>query len=358
MRTRVEERMPFPWSVKEPLLKETGGRCAHCGTPLDRFTNLSVDHFIPLGKGGTNDPENLTVLCDDCNSNKSDMILPASKWYPYLSHAKRKALDKRLIQYMKDTDYLAVDCLLPVDTFRLEVPVKIRKSLGRGAYKELCMPVYIQGTRMERDDAFAWLMEYKRSLQYRDAVGVMSDPNDFVVPCYLLKKGDTEVAMVNPWMVHEWDEKMGNYRNEIMIDCFFAPKLPDKDYVPSMLANVVAGVEDYIFSSISKTMDGACAIMFHMRCFVSDRFCGLVFDKLNNHCYDAVMEFNNGKPLTTRIRDLSIVQVMGEEKAKKALMKKMKEAFPEGWISLEDAMKLNKDLNKRFEKGDSHESDE
>lgn len=46
MRTRVEERTFFSWEVKERLLKETGGKCAHCGTPLDRYTNLTVDHFF------------------------------------------------------------------------------------------------------------------------------------------------------------------------------------------------------------------------------------------------------------------------------------------------------------------------
>lgn len=44
----------------------TDPSCAHCGTELD----LSVDHIIPRYEGGTNDANNLQVLCRSCNSRK------------------------------------------------------------------------------------------------------------------------------------------------------------------------------------------------------------------------------------------------------------------------------------------------
>lgn len=131
MRERIEERMPFSWAQKVPLLDETNGKCAHCGIMLDRYTNMTVEHIIPLNKGGTNDPENLTMLCEDCNTEKSDMILPSS-WYPHLSHKKHKAVGELLSRYMHETDYLSEDCLLPLDTFRIEAPVTTKKKTARG----------------------------------------------------------------------------------------------------------------------------------------------------------------------------------------------------------------------------------
>lgn len=349
MRAQVEERTPFPWSVKEPLLKETNGKCAHCGTPLDRYTNLSVDHFIPLSKGGSNDPENLTVLCDDCNTLKSNMILPAVGWYPYLAPSKKKILNENLKRYMKETDYLAEDCLVPMDTFRIEAPVTTRKKFGNGGYREIRMPVYIRGTRMERDDAFAWLMEYKRHLKYRDACGVMESPTEFNAPCYILKKGDIEIAMVNPWMIHDWDEEMKNWRNEIVMDWFFIQDLPKRDYLPEMLQWVVEGVEMYIARSISSTTDGACAVLFRTRCFLSDRFCAPVFDRMTKGRRDELVEFDTGHSLTGQIRELSRINIMGDPKACKELTKRLELENPDKWISMEDVANENNDFNKRFE---------
>lgn len=49
------------------------GRCAMCGrTPLGDGVKLVVDHKLPREWGGTNDPENLQPLCEDCNGGKKD----------------------------------------------------------------------------------------------------------------------------------------------------------------------------------------------------------------------------------------------------------------------------------------------
>lgn len=348
MREKIEERTPFPWAIKETLLKETDGRCAHCGVPLDRYTNLTVDHVIPLNKGGINDLKNLTVLCEDCNTEKSDMVLPPKIWYPYLNKTKRKALMAYMKSYMKETDYLAEDCLMPLDTFRVEVPVTIEKKYGKDIRKVIRMPAYIHGTRMERDDAFAWLMEYKSSLQYRDAVGTLQHPSDFQAPCYLLKKGDIDIAMVNPWMIHEYGADIKNYRNEIIIDWFFSPKMPKRDYLPEMLSYLVSGVGRYISGSIAGSMEGACVVLVRTRCFVSDRFCNPVFDRISKGRNDTICTFGKNERLPARIRELSEFRLLGKRKACEELEKEMNRLYPDGYMCMEDAMKMCADFNKRF----------
>jgi 5-methylcytosine-specific restriction endonuclease McrA len=47
---------------------EQEGRCALCGEKSARL--LTVDHIVPIARGGTNDPENIQLLCFICNSRK------------------------------------------------------------------------------------------------------------------------------------------------------------------------------------------------------------------------------------------------------------------------------------------------
>lgn len=50
-------------------------RCAACGEKDHASNRLSIDHIVPLARGGTWDQGNLQILCRQCNSFKAD-------WHP------------------------------------------------------------------------------------------------------------------------------------------------------------------------------------------------------------------------------------------------------------------------------------
>lgn len=52
------------------------GKCVLCSA-TDKA--LTIDHIIPVSKGGTNDTRNLQPLCQPCNSRKSTTIYPGSQ---------------------------------------------------------------------------------------------------------------------------------------------------------------------------------------------------------------------------------------------------------------------------------------
>lgn len=52
----------------EAIRKAQGNRCYLCGKKLKKY---HIDHFIPLARGGTNDPGNLRLACPKCNLTKS-----------------------------------------------------------------------------------------------------------------------------------------------------------------------------------------------------------------------------------------------------------------------------------------------
>jgi 5-methylcytosine-specific restriction endonuclease McrA len=52
------------------LLKTYDNRCAYC----KKRKKLTVDHVIPLSKGGTNTIGNIIPACGSCNSSKRDKL--------------------------------------------------------------------------------------------------------------------------------------------------------------------------------------------------------------------------------------------------------------------------------------------
>lgn len=54
-----------------------GGKCFYC---QEKFVIASstIDHVIPISKGGTNNIGNIVLACNSCNSSKNDSLL--SHW--------------------------------------------------------------------------------------------------------------------------------------------------------------------------------------------------------------------------------------------------------------------------------------
>ncbi len=47
--------------------------CWYCGRKVEDPKELTIDHIIPRSKGGTNDMDNIFMVCKGCNSSKRDM---------------------------------------------------------------------------------------------------------------------------------------------------------------------------------------------------------------------------------------------------------------------------------------------
>jgi len=55
-------------ALREATFTRDNYECLRCGDT----ERLSIDHIVPLAKGGDNSPENLQTLCSTCNSIKGD----------------------------------------------------------------------------------------------------------------------------------------------------------------------------------------------------------------------------------------------------------------------------------------------
>ena len=72
-----------PFKIDRPKLDY----CVYCGST----DNLSIDHIIPIDKGGTQDSKNLIRACGSCNSAKRNSFF--IDWYLKTNRVKRKLDD-------------------------------------------------------------------------------------------------------------------------------------------------------------------------------------------------------------------------------------------------------------------------
>ncbi len=77
--------------------KLSAGRCYYCQGRFAR-SELTMDHVVPIARGGKSVKNNLVTACKECNSKKK-YLLPM-EWREYLNGV----LIKPLAEELKETD--------------------------------------------------------------------------------------------------------------------------------------------------------------------------------------------------------------------------------------------------------------
>ena len=110
---RIESRIEFDYATKKMILDKCNAHCCHCGKGLTTKT-MTIDHFIPISKGGSNDIENLFALCEDCNFSKSDFNISAN-YYKYLDKSEIFKLERLRKNFNEDLSWLSINSLTKED---------------------------------------------------------------------------------------------------------------------------------------------------------------------------------------------------------------------------------------------------
>lgn len=66
-------RITYSRETRHMVYNKTAGICAICGRALN-YNKFTIDHIIPLSKGGTNAIDNLQPTCKVCNHIKQDIL--------------------------------------------------------------------------------------------------------------------------------------------------------------------------------------------------------------------------------------------------------------------------------------------
>lgn len=84
---------------------KSGNYCWYCGEEFEDKKELTIDHVFPRSKGGTNDMDNIIMVCKHCNSSKGNMDL--FEWYSEVR--KEWPTLNILIHYLKNIYLYSMD---------------------------------------------------------------------------------------------------------------------------------------------------------------------------------------------------------------------------------------------------------
>ncbi|MDR3089028.1 MAG: HNH endonuclease [Desulfobulbaceae bacterium] len=66
--------------------KTATGHCHYCGRKC-AHAELTMDHIVPLSRGGASSKGNLVPACKECNTKKKTML--PLEWQDYLYHIQQ-----------------------------------------------------------------------------------------------------------------------------------------------------------------------------------------------------------------------------------------------------------------------------
>ena len=116
-RTRVYAREKFEYDQKMIIQAKSGNKCCHCGAEKYPGFGATVDHFIPLNKGGSNDLKNLIMLCEDCNLEKGEDIVEPEEYLKYLKEPYKQEVIDYFNSYITSHDFFSRGNLLACDRY-------------------------------------------------------------------------------------------------------------------------------------------------------------------------------------------------------------------------------------------------
>lgn len=97
--------------LRNEILERNGFTCQCCGgAPNDpdpfnpsRKLRLHIDHIIPISQGGTDNKDNLRVLCSACNQGRSNIQAPTETTKNVLARIRKlpRAVQREIYEILK-----------------------------------------------------------------------------------------------------------------------------------------------------------------------------------------------------------------------------------------------------------------
>ena len=119
-RQRLHDRETYDYEEKIQIQKRSNNKCCHCGRECYPGYGATIDHFIPLSKGGSNNKVNLLMLCDDCNQKKGEKIVEPNAYLKYLNEPYLEEIKNYWKSYISSFEFFSRRNLLACDQYAFE----------------------------------------------------------------------------------------------------------------------------------------------------------------------------------------------------------------------------------------------
>ena len=153
-RQKIEERQQLTYSDKQGhIAKKSDERCCHCGRKVYFDFGATVEHFIPLSKGGTNRDINLYMLCEDCNKEKGNAIYRPTDYMEFLGKEYLNQLNDYFESYIKSFEFVNKNNILAFDRYKVHLihaTVNKTKRVKKKALKNISTAFWVK--KATKDD--------------------------------------------------------------------------------------------------------------------------------------------------------------------------------------------------------------
>lgn len=140
------ERRSWTLEEKKRILNSCGSKCACCSKKLNLKT-MTMDHVIPISKGGENVEDNLVALCESCNQDKSNEFYWPRGYYMALESASKGIKINNYVKSWVET-HIDIDDVKEFPLIAKAAAININTS-GSLAFKTYCPQFMVDAIELD-----------------------------------------------------------------------------------------------------------------------------------------------------------------------------------------------------------------
>ena len=248
-RQKIEERQELTYEEKQAhIARKSDERCCHCGKKVYFDFGATVEHFVPLSKGGTNKDINLYMLCADCNQKKGNYIYHPEDYMNYLKPQHMNKLKEYFHSYIQSFEFVNRHNIFACDIYKTnlcslpyEMSMRLPKNKRNSILERATTTLWIKrATRKDIDKLTDYMLAiYKKRISKdidRQTIKLLIEYY-MSVGCIYYQESDKGVKTLSAIRIEESDSPSLRSVNKFLFANNFV--LYNNNQTLSMLVNFI-----------------------------------------------------------------------------------------------------------------------